>query len=67
MTGKVTMKVKRRVRNARVTYTAAPPARGYLVTSSAYAAAVNYASTSASRKDVQMAPPTSPPTSPTRA
>jgi hypothetical protein len=67
ITAKATMNVKKGVRKARWLYSAAPAARGYFETSSAYANAVNSASTKAAMNDVQMAPPTSAPTSPTSA
>ncbi len=52
---------------ARSTYMADPAACGYLVTSSAYANAVSTASSRAAVNAVQIAPPTSAPTSPTKA
>ena len=67
ITAKATMKVKNGSPKALCVYRAAPAARGYLDTSSAYAKAVNSASTNAAMKAVQIAPPTSAPTSPTSA
>ncbi len=54
-------------RNARSANTAAPPAFGYLVTSSAYDDAVSNAIASATSSGTQTAPPTSPAISPTSA
>ncbi|CPU66484.1 Uncharacterised protein [Mycobacteroides abscessus] len=55
------------LRNARSANTAAPPACGYLVTSSAYEPAVSRARPRATRSGSQTAPPTSPAISPTSA
>ena len=67
ITANATMKVKKGIRKALCAYRAAPAAWGYFVTSSAYANALKNASTKETRNAVQMAPPTSAPTSPTSA
>ena len=67
ITVKATMNVKNGRRKAPWTYTAAPPACGYFVTSSAYENAVSSASTVANRNAVQMPPPVSAATTPTSA
>ena len=67
MTANATMKVTNGRLNARFTYSAAPAARGYFETSSAYEQAVSAARMKAVRNPVQIAPPVSAPTSPTRA
>ena len=67
----MTAKAIRNVTSGRLkalcTNSAAPPACGYLDTSSAYDAAVNAATTPAAANAVQNAPPTLSPTSPTSA
>ena len=67
MTANATMKVTNGTPNALLTYSAAPAARGYFVTSSASATAVKNASTIATRNDAQIAPPTRSPIVPTSA